>query len=134
MAKYFLVSKTYVPSDIDKLIKATLYAYQHPYLHLISIMLSSLPLMALILVQSSMVTIEAPVPTLGGSTTSVTSAADLEVELGDLVIPQAERPNTTLTQIHKNRSVTDYTSLLNEIGDLRLPSNITAGLVARAAK
>ena len=97
-------------------------------------MLSSLPLMALILVQSSMVTIEAPVPTLGGSTTSVTSAADLEVELGDLVIPQAERPNTTLTQIHKDRSVTDYTSLLNEIGDFRLPSNITVGLVARAAK
>lgn len=97
-------------------------------------MLSTLPLMAIILVQSSMVTIEAPVPTLGGSTTSVSSAADLELELGDLVIPQAQRPNTTLTQTHKNRSVTDYTALLNEIGDLRLPSNVTVGLVAKAAK
>ena len=86
-----------------------------------------------------MVTIEAPIPTLGGSTTLITSSADLEVELGDLVIPQAETQNitttnTTITNIRINRSVTDYDSLVNEIGDFRLPSNITAGDVARVAK
>ena len=99
-------------------------------------MLSTLPLMALVLVQYTMVSIEAPTPTLGGATTSVQTASDLEGSLDDLVIPQQESKNTTSTEIQKqqHRAVTDYASLLNEIGDFTLPSNITAGHVAKVAK
>ena len=96
-------------------------------------MLSTLPLMALFLVQYTMVTIEAPTQTLGGST-SVSSTADLEGQLGDLVIPQEQTLNTTTTETRRSRSVSDYASLLNEIGDFRIPSNITAGHVAKIAK
>ena len=97
-------------------------------------MLSTLPLMALLLVQYSMVTIEAPVSTLGGATTPVQSAADLEGQLGDLVIPQAERQNSTATKARKIHGAASYTTLLNEIGDFRIPSNMTAGHVAKVAK
>ena len=98
-------------------------------------MLSTLPLMALVLVQYTMVTIEAPASNLGGATTSVQSAADLEGQLGDLVLPQEESKNATATQTQKmHRNVPDYAALLNDIGDFTLPSNITAGHVAKAAK
>ena len=97
-------------------------------------MLSSLPLMALFLAQYTMVTIEAPTPTLGGSTTTVSSAADLENELGDLVIPQQETTKNTTSSSYTSRTVTDYASLLHDIGDFRLPSNITVGHVAKVAK
>ena len=100
-------------------------------------MLSTLPLMALVMVQYAMVSIEAPTPgTLGGATTAVQSASDLEGQLDDLVIPQQESKNTTATNIQKqqHRTVTDYASLLNEIGDFMLPNNITAGHVAKVAK
>lgn len=96
-------------------------------------MLSTLPLIALFLVQYTMVTIEAPTPTLGGATTSVSTAAQLEDQLGDLVIPQAAHNNVT-TETRKLRSKPDYATLLSEIGDFRLPSNITAGHVAKVAK
>lgn len=98
-------------------------------------MLSTLPLMALFLVQYTMVTIEAPTPTLGGATTSVSTAAQLEDMLGDLVIPQAAHNNATKeTRKSKSRGQPDYATLLSEIGDFRLPSNITAGHVAKVAK
>ena len=96
-------------------------------------MLSTLPLVALFLVQYTMVTIEAPTPTLGGATTSVSTAADLENELGDLVIPQEVR-NATTTETRKSRGMPDYATLLSDIGDFRLPSNITVGHVAKVAK
>ena len=96
-------------------------------------MLSTLPLIALFLVQYSSVTTEAPTQTLGGSS-SVQSASDLEGQIGDLVIPQEEGRNTTTVETHTIRSAPDYATLLNEIGDFRLPSNITAGHVAKAAK
>ena len=98
-------------------------------------MLSTLPVMALFLVQYTMVTIEAPVPaTLGGSTAVVSSAADLEEQIGDLVIPQAERNNTNTTDTRKYRSTPNYATLLSEAGDFRLPSNITAGHLTKAVK
>ena len=100
-------------------------------------MLSTLPLMALVLVQYTMVSIEAPVAaTLGGATTSVQSASDLEDQIGDLVLPQEESKNTTATTAasKQHRGVPNYATLLEEIGDFTLPSNITAGHVAKAAK
>ena len=99
-------------------------------------MLSTLPLMALFLAQYTMVTIEAPTPTLGGSTTSISTAADLENELGDLVIPQQQTAkNASNSEDTKTRAVkTDYASLLNEIDDFRFPDNITVGHMAKAAK
>lgn len=96
-------------------------------------MLSTLPLVALFLVQYTMVTIEAPTQTLGGATTVVSTAADLENQIGDLVIPQAQHNNAT-KKTSKTRSKLDYATLLSEIGDFRLPSNITAGHVAKVAK
>ncbi|CAD6584174.1 MAG: hypothetical protein ASARMPREDX12_001541 [Alectoria sarmentosa] len=96
-------------------------------------MLSCLPLIALFLVQYSTVTIEAPTQTLGGSS-SVQSASDLEGQLSDLVIPQEEAKNVTTTETRSIRSAPDYATLLSEIGDFTLPSNITAGHVAKAAK
>lgn len=96
-------------------------------------MLSFLPLIALFLVQYSTVTIEAPTQTLGGSS-SVQSASNLEGQLGDLVIPQEEAKNVTTTETRSIRSAPDYATLLSEIGDFTLPSNITAGHVAKAAK
>ena len=99
-------------------------------------MLSTLPLMALFLVQYTMVTIEAPTPTLGGSTASISSSADLENELGDLVIPQQESAkNTSNSGDAKARAVTtDYTSLLDQIDDFQFPSNITVGHMTEVAK
>ena len=98
-------------------------------------MLSTLPLMALFLAQYTMVTIEAPTPTLGGSTTSISTAADLENELGDLVIPQQQTAkNASNSEDTKARAVTDYASLLHEIDDFQFPSDITVGHVAKAAK
>ena len=97
-------------------------------------MLSTLPLIALFLVQYTSVTIEAPTQTLGDSS-SVPSASDLEGQIGDLVIPQEEARNATVLATRKSqKSAPDYATLLNEIGDFRLPSNITAGHVAKAAK
>ncbi|CAF9902917.1 MAG: hypothetical protein ALECFALPRED_000068 [Alectoria fallacina] len=89
--------------------------------------------MALFLVQYSTVTIEAPTQTLGGLS-SVQSASDLEGQLSDLVIPQEEAKNVTTTETRSTRSAPDYATLLSEIGDFTLPSNITAGHVAKAAK
>ena len=97
-------------------------------------MLSTLPLIALFLVQYTSVTIEAPTQTLGGSSTPVQSTSDLEGQIGDLVIPSEEARNVTTAENHKVRSAPDYATLLNEIGDFTLPSNITAGHVAKAAK
>ena len=97
-------------------------------------MLSTLPLMALFLVQYTSVTIEAPTQTLGGASSSVQSASDLERQIGDLVMPQEEERNVTTAETRKLRSPPDYATLLSEIGDFRLPSNITAGHVAKAAK
>lgn len=96
-------------------------------------MLSTLPLIALFLVQYTTVTIEAPAQTLGGSS-SVQSASDLEGQIGDLVIPQEEAKNITTAETRKIRSTPDYATLLSEIGDFTLPSNITAGHVAKVAK
>ncbi|KAL9134599.1 MAG: hypothetical protein Q9175_004213 [Cornicularia normoerica] len=96
-------------------------------------MLSTLPLIALFLVQYSSVSIEAPAQTLGGSS-SVPSASELEGQLGDLVIPQEQTRNVTTTGTRSIRSSPDYATLLNEIGNFKLPSNITAGHVAKAAK
>ena len=113
----------------------TPFIYQHPlaFTHLTSIMLSTLPLIALFLVQYTSVTIEAPTQTLGGST-SVQSASDLEGQIGDLVIPSEEARNVTTAETRKIRSAPTYATLLSEIGDFALPSNITAGHVAKAAK
>lgn len=97
-------------------------------------MLSTLPLIALFLVQYSTVTIEAPTTSLGGSSTPIQSAADLEGQLGDLVIPQEVARNETTAETRHSRSAPDYDTLLSEIGDFRLPSNITAGHVAKVAK
>lgn len=97
-------------------------------------MLSTLPLIALFLVQYTSVTIEAPTNTLGGGSSSVQSASDLEGQIGDLVIPSEVARNVTTAENHKTRSAPDYATLLDEIGDFRLPSNITAGHVAKAAK
>ena len=98
-------------------------------------MLSTLPLMALFLAQYTMVTIEAPTPTLGGSTASISSSADLENELGDLVIPQQETAkNASNSEDPKARAVTDYASLLKEIDDFQFPSGITVGHMAKVAK
>ena len=98
-------------------------------------MLSILPLMALFLAQYTMVTIEAPTPVLGGSTASISSSADLENELGDLVIPQQETAkNASNSEDPKARTVSDYASLLNEIDDFQLPSNITVGDMVKIAK
>ena len=98
-------------------------------------MLSTLPLMALFLAQYTMVTIEAPTPTLGGSTSSIATSADLENELGDLVIPQAQTAkNASNSGDAKARGVTDYASLLNEIGDFQFPSNITVGNMVKVTK
>lgn len=96
-------------------------------------MLSTLPLIALFLVQYTSITIEAPTQTLGGSS-SVQSASELESQIGDLVIPDEEARNTTAANTRKIRSLPDYATLLSEIGDFVLPSNITAGHVAKAAK
>lgn len=96
-------------------------------------MLSTLPLIALFLVHYTSVTTEAPTQTLGGSS-SVQSASDLEGQIGDLVIPQEEERNVTTTETRTTRSAPDYATLLSEIGDFTLPSNITAGHVAKAAK
>ena len=108
-------------------------------------MLASLPLVALFLLQYSMVTIEAPVSTLGGASTPVQTYSDLESSVGDLVIPQ-EQQNVTATETRnakkamdatKTRKVVkamDYTTLLNDIGDFRLPSNMTVGHMAKVAK
>ena len=96
-------------------------------------MLSTLPLIALFLVQYTSITIEAPTQTLGGSS-SVQSASELESQIGDLVIPEEEARNTTAANTRKIRSLPDYATLLSEIGDFVLPSNITAGHVAKAAK
>ena len=97
-------------------------------------MLSTLPLIALFLVQYTSVTIEAPTQNLGGSTTSIHSASDLEGQIGDLVIPSQEARNVTTAETRKIRSAPTYATFLSEIGDFTLPSNITAGHVAKAAK
>ena len=97
-------------------------------------MLSTLPLIALFLVQYTSITIEAPTQTLGGGSSSVQSASELESQIGDLVIPEEEARNTTAANTRKIRSSPDYATLLSEIGDFVLPSNITAGHVAKAAK
>ena len=96
-------------------------------------MLSTLPLIAFFLVQYTSITIEAPTQTLGGSS-SVQSASDLEDQLGDLVIPQEEARNETTIKTRNSQKAPDYATLLNEIGDFKLPSNITAGHVAQVAK
>ena len=96
-------------------------------------MLSTLPLIALFLVQYTKVTIEAPTQTLGGST-SIQSASDLESQLGDLAIPQQDARNVTTMETRTIRSAPDYATLLDEIGDFRLPSNVTAGHIAKVAK
>ena len=98
-------------------------------------MLSVLPLMAVFLAQYTMVTIEAPTPTLGGSTASISTSADLENELGDLVFPQGQTAkNASKSEDPKARAVTDYASLLNEIDDFQFPSHITVGHMATVAK
>ena len=98
-------------------------------------MLSVLPLMAVFLAQYTMVTIEAPTPTLGGSTASIATSADLENELGDLVFPQGQTAkNASNSEDPKARAVTDYASLLNEIDDFQFPSHITVGQMAKVAK
>ena len=91
-------------------------------------MLSTLPLIALFMVRYSSVTMQAPV---SGSPDRTT--ADLESQLGDLTIPKPVAKNITTAEIN-SRSAPTYDTLLGEIGDFRLPSNITAGHVAKAAK
>ena len=92
--------------------------------------------MALFLAQYTMVTIEAPTPTLGGSTSSISTSADLEAELGDLVIPQQETAkNASNSEDTKARAVTtNYATLLNEIDDFQFPSNITVSHMVQIAK
>lgn len=92
-------------------------------------MLSTLPLIALFMVRYSSVTMQAPV----SGTSPDRTTADLENQIGDLTIPKPVAKNITTAEIN-SRSAPTYDTLLGEIGDFRLPSNITAGHVAKAAK
>ena len=92
-------------------------------------MLSTLPLIALFMVRYSPVTMQAPV----SGTSPDRTTADLESQLGDLTIPKPVAKNITTAEIN-SRSAPTYDTLLGEIGDFRLPSNITAGHVAKVAK
>lgn len=113
--------------------KSHIHHLHQPHPYRISTMLSTLPLIALFLVQYTKVTIEAPTQSLGGST-SIHSASDLEGQIGDLAIPPEEARNVTTVETRKTRSAPDYATLLNEIGDFTLPSNITAGHLVKVAK
>lgn len=63
------------------------------------------------------------------------TAADLNAELGDLVIPQAEHSNNTATTVTKIRSPpADFAALAKAIGDFKIPSKTTAGSIAEAVK
>jgi len=109
-------------------------------------MLSSLPIIALLLLPYTICTLASPIPQSDLATTTLTTQTsnapggqtvpDLNAALGDLVIPQEERPenNTAVALTRRIRSQPDLSSLLSDIGDFRLPSNVTAGHVAKAAK
>ena len=91
--------------------------------------------MALFLVQYTMVTIEALTATLGSNSKPFSSSSDLDGEWGDMGVPEEEREgNPTNMDSPKTRIVTDYGSLLNDVGDFRPPNNISAGHVAKVAK
>ncbi|MCJ1450022.1 hypothetical protein MMC28_000350 [Mycoblastus sanguinarius] len=90
------------------------------------------PLLALLLVQYTAVTQAAPTPTKVSP--AYHTPPNLDTTLGDLVIPQEEASNDTAPTIDKTRSAPDFNTLLNEIGDFRLPTNITAGFVVKAAQ
>ena len=105
------------------------------------IMLSSLPLCLLLLLHLTSTTHAAPLPQ--GDVTSnapagppITDEAGLSSSLGDLVIPQEESSNTTATATKKERDTPpmDYSRLVDDIEDFRLPTNITAGSVVNAVK
>ena len=81
------------------------------------------------MVRYSSVTMQAPV---GGTPTDRTTA-DLEGQLGDMTIPKPVAENTTTADIN-SRSAPTHATLISEIGDFRLSSNITAGHVAKVAK
>ncbi|KAM0803543.1 hypothetical protein BDR22DRAFT_818742 [Usnea florida] len=61
------------------------------------------------------------------------TTADLESQIGDLTIPKPVAKNITTAEIN-SRSAPTYDTLLGDIGDFRLPSDITAGHVAKMAK
>lgn len=110
-------------------------------------MLSTLPILALLLLPYTICTLASPIPQSDLATTTPAtqttnapggqSPPDLSSTLGDLVIPQEERPENSTTATsssRKIRSQPDLSTLLGDIGDFRLPSNITAGHVAKVAK
>lgn len=109
-------------------------------------MLSSLPIIALLVLPYNICTLASPIPQSDFATTTQTtptsnapggqSLPDLSSTLGDLVIPQEQRPenSTTTTSSRRIRSQPNLSTLLGDLGDFRLPSNITAGHVAKVAK
>jgi len=106
-------------------------------LHTTHTMLFSIPLLALLATHLTSVTQAAPLPQSDVSTNAPAGPpiTDLSASLGDLVIPQEEHSNDTAPATKKERSQPmDFSRLVQDIGDLRLPSNVTASSVAKAAK
>lgn len=102
-------------------------------------MLSSLPLFVLLALRFTSVALAAPLPqdiaTNAPAGPPMRTTADLDADLGDLVIPQEEHSNSTASAITKIRSAPpDFATLVDEIGDFQIPSDATAGSIARAAK
>ncbi|KAL6714479.1 hypothetical protein ACLMJK_007903 [Lecanora helva] len=105
-------------------------------------MLSSLPLCAVLALHFTSVAQASPIPQSINAPAGppITDASDLSNTLGDLVIPQ-EQSNSTETIPTQTTSVKerdappmDLSRLVADIGDFRLPSNVTAGHVVNAVK
>ena len=103
-------------------------------------MLSSSPLCILLALHFT-TSQAAPLPQRDASTNApagppITDEAGLSGSLGDLVIPQQESSNTTATATKRERDAPpmDFSRLVNDIGDFRLPTNVTAGSVVNAVK
>ena len=131
-------------------------------------MLSSLPVLTLLIIHFTSLAQASPIPQNPPGTNApagppITSAADLTATLGDLVIPQKEtssnlapandtistpQPDTSSNPTQASDSVSTppinqnqvrsppmgLSRLVEDIGDFRLPSNVTAGHVVQAAK
>lgn len=103
-------------------------------------MLSSLMRLALLAVYLTSVTQASPLPQNPPNTNApagppMTTAADLGASLGDLVIPQKEAANVSAPTTNGERSAPmDLNRLVEDLGDFRLPSNVTVGHVVQAAK
>ena len=99
-------------------------------------MLFSIPLLALVATQLTPICQAAPVPQSDISTNAPAGPpiTDLSATLGDLVIPQEEHSNDTTTTKKERSAPVDMSRLVEDLGDFQLPSNVTAGSVARAVK